>query len=79
MHFDIRTEAPGPLLYTSEEVAAALQDIESTGKQYAAQKDQFKRKYLTYECSNSCEKIVQEVLKPKRERGRLLGKLLKRR
>lgn len=39
MYFDIRTEAPGPLLYTSEEAVAALQGIESTEKQYAAQKD----------------------------------------
>ena len=64
MYFDIRTEAPGPLLYTSEEVVDALADIEATEQQYAAQKDQFKQKYLTYECDHSCELIVEEVLKP---------------
>ena len=79
MYFDIRTEAPGPLLYTSEEVVAALEDIKATERRYAAQRDQFMQKYLTYECNNSSEKIVQEVLKPKKTHGHLLSKLLKRR
>lgn len=79
MYFDIRTEAPGPLLYTSEEVVKALENIEATEKCYESQKDQFKQKYLTYECDHSSELIVQEVLHPKKKVGsHLLKKLFRR-
>ena len=64
MYVDIEREAPGPLLYSHEEVMEALGDIDNWNDKYKSKLDAFKEKFLTYENPNSCEMIVQQVLKP---------------
>lgn len=64
MYFDIDKEAPGPLLYTNNEIIATIKDIDNHMDKYKDKIDIFRQKYLTFECENSCKKIVKEVLKP---------------
>lgn len=63
VYFDIRTEAPGMIVMTNEELADA---ILTGGFGEEERVKRFKEKYLTYECGNSCEKVFEEAIKKTR-------------
>lgn len=58
VYFDIRTEGPGPIVKTNEELLEALK---AGGKGNEDRVKLFRDKYLTYECANSSELIYNEV------------------
>jgi CDP-glycerol glycerophosphotransferase len=66
LYVDIVKEAPGPLVYDTSQVIDVILNIASQTEKCSDRIDSFKKKYLTYECGNSCEKVVQEVFKPTR-------------
>lgn len=63
MYVDFEKEAPGPLLYSSEEVIDALERLDSITKEYKSKMEDFREKYVGYEVPNSSELIFQEVFK----------------
>ena len=61
VYFDLKTEAPGPIVYTDEELANAIINIDSEVIKYKERINSFKNKYLTFENPHSCEKIFKLV------------------
>lgn len=66
MYFDIEEEAPGPLVFNTEEVIHSIENIDDEMKKYSEKISAFKDKYLTYESGNSCQIIMDTVIKPKK-------------
>lgn len=64
LYVDFKEEAPGSLLYTSDEVISAIENIEEETEKCHDKVSLFKEKYLTYENDSSSEKVVREVIKP---------------
>ena len=62
MYVDIKAEAPGPLLYTHEEVMQAMESLETIPETYKDKISAFKDKFLTYENPNSCELVAKALL-----------------
>ena len=62
MYVDLREEAPGPLLYTSEEVIEALKHLDETTGKYREAAEKFREKFLTYERDDSCEQVARALL-----------------
>lgn len=65
VYFDITTEAPGPLVYTTDELIDTIKNLDEEINKVMPRAQAFKDKYLTYECADSAKKIVEEVIKPK--------------
>lgn len=61
VYFDLPSEAPGPIVYTFEELLDALVHIEEKDKENAYRRKDFMDKYLTYENPDSCGRIYQQV------------------
>ena len=61
VYFDLQKEAPGPLLFSTDELVKAIKHIDSFKSDYADRIAIFRNKYLTYECGNSCEQIYNKV------------------
>lgn len=61
-NIDIEKEAPGPLLYTSDEVLDAIEHLDDTIKNSKQRVDNFNEKYITYECENSSEKVFDMMI-----------------
>lgn len=60
-NLDFESEAPGPLLFTSEQIIESIENIEDTKKKYANKFNEFRQKYCMYEQGNASEQIYQEV------------------
>ena len=63
IYVDFKKEAPGPLLYTADEVIDAIENIDEEMKKCSSQIKLFKEKYLTYENAYSSEKVVRKLIK----------------
>lgn len=61
-NIDIEKEAPGPLLFTSDEVIDAIDNIEETIKKSQDRVRAFNQKYIQYECKNSSEKVFKMMV-----------------
>lgn len=68
MYVDIEKEAPGPLVFNTEEVINAIINIDEEMKKYGEKISAFKNRYLTYENGNSCQTIIDTVIKPKKSK-----------
>jgi CDP-glycerol glycerophosphotransferase len=64
VYFDIRTEAPGPIVYTTDELISTLGNLDAEMQKVSDRVQAFKDKYLTYECPTSAKKIVRKAIKP---------------
>lgn len=62
-NIDIEKEAPGPLLFTAEEVNNAIENIEETIENSKQRVEAFHEKYIQYECANSSEKVFNMMTK----------------
>ncbi|WP_407454507.1 CDP-glycerol glycerophosphotransferase family protein [Methanobrevibacter sp.] len=62
LYVNIEEDAPGPLLFTSQEVEDALLNLERTSEESAHLRRKFQEKYIPYECGESSEKIFDEVM-----------------
>ncbi len=71
LYIDFEKEAPGTLAFTSDDVINAIVNLEEEQKKNRERIESFHSKFLTYENGNSCEKVVQEVLKPRSFSNRL--------
>lgn len=68
LYVDFKNEAPGPILYTSDEVVEAIENIDDVMKKCAPKIKAFKKKYLTYEDNLSSANVVKKVLKPQKRK-----------
>ncbi len=62
-YIDIEEELPGPLLYTNDEVVAAIKNISEVEKKYAGKYEVFYEKYCGWEDGRASENVVKEVFK----------------
>lgn len=60
-YIDIHTEVPGPLLYTTEEVIDAIENIESINAEYNDKYDEFYERFCSIDDGNASKRIVEEV------------------
>ena len=60
-YFDIRQEAPGPVVYNMHELCSAIQSIQTYEEDFKGRIESFNNKYLTYERNDSCEEILRRV------------------
>ncbi|WP_407374723.1 CDP-glycerol glycerophosphotransferase family protein [Methanobrevibacter sp.] len=63
LYFDLTKNNPGPILFTSKEVEEAILNIDEIENEYKPCREKFKKKFLTYECGNSSEKIMKTITK----------------
>lgn len=87
LYVDIEKEAPGPLVFNTDELINAIENIDAEMDKCRDKITAFKEKYLTYENGESCKLIVNEVMKPstvihhyskiKRKIGRIIRKIIK--
>ncbi len=60
-YFDIEKEVPGPLLYTTEEVADAVKNIRTIQKEYAPRYEIFYQRFCGWEDGHASQKVVESV------------------
>lgn len=60
-YFDISTEAPGPVVKTTSELISTIVNIDEEVKSIKPRINKFRERYLTYENSDSCKKVFNEV------------------
>ncbi len=60
-YMNIEEELPGPMLFTTEEVIAALKELPGINEMYKEKYDIFYHKYCGWEDGNSSRKVVEEV------------------
>ena len=77
VYFDLRTEAPGPIAYSEEELYDVLANLERETARYEKRTQGFIRKYLSYENPYSSEMIFQQVFVEGRRsmKTKVLGKM----
>ena len=77
MYFDIEELAPGPIVYTSEELEKAIINIDETEEKTRAMRKRFQDEFLSFERADSSKQIFDEVMKDTKEGiiGRILSKI----
>ena len=63
LYIDFEAEAPGPLLFDTDEIIDAVLNIDKVSENCRDRIENFKNRYLTYENGNSCEEIFNKVFK----------------
>lgn len=64
LYIDFAKEAPGPLLFHSDEVIQAILHLDEKMEKCKDRVENFHKKFLTYERPNSSELVVKRVLRP---------------
>ena len=62
-YMDIESEVPGPLLFTTEEVVEAIQDIDHITEQYKDKYAHFYERFCSLEDGHASENISKQVFK----------------
>lgn len=60
-YIDIRTEVPGPLLKTTEEVIESIKNIDSITEEYSEKYDKFYERFCNLEDGNASKRVVESV------------------
>lgn len=60
-YLDIETEVPGPLLFTSEEVAEAIRGIDDISLEYQGRYEEFYKRFCSLEDGHASEKVAKRV------------------
>ncbi len=66
-YFDLRKEAPGPLVYSEEELLDAVLHIEKADSEDLRRIHRFKERYLTHETPHSARDVFENVFVRKRK------------
>ena len=66
-NFDIEKEAPGPMVYTSDELIEAISNIDEEMEKCKDRIDIFNNKYINFEGPESCNKIFETVFDPQND------------
>lgn len=62
-NIDLETEAPGPLVKTTDEVEAVLRHLSDFNGRYGNDYERFVKTYLPYEHGDACERVFNAVFK----------------
>jgi CDP-glycerol glycerophosphotransferase len=62
VYFDLSEVAPGPVLYTQDDVSAALRDLESQQEKYAELYEAWVQRFNHHDDGHAAERIVQQLL-----------------
>jgi CDP-glycerol glycerophosphotransferase len=60
-YMDIETEVPGPLLFTNEEVVAAIRNIDHISAEYQEKYDNFYERFCSLEDGHAAENVAKKV------------------
>lgn len=60
-YIDIEKEVPGPLLFTTQEVCNAIENIEEINRQYKARYDEFYQRFCILDDGNASKRIIERV------------------
>jgi CDP-glycerol glycerophosphotransferase len=60
-YFDFEAKSPGPLLESTEELAAALHDIDAVHARYADRYAAFRETFCTLDDGHATERVVDRV------------------
>lgn len=60
-NIDLETEAPGPVLLTSDEVIDAVKNIDRTEDEYREKYDEFIKKFIEFEHGNASAEVFEQV------------------
>ncbi len=60
-YLDIEKEVPGPLLYTTDEVIDAVQNIDEVARKYKQRYEEFYHRFCEWEDGQAAEKVVKSV------------------
>ena len=60
-YIDIKTEVPGPLLQTSQEVLEAIQNIDEINEEFSEKYDEFYDRFCCRDDGNASKRIVEAV------------------
>ncbi len=60
-YFDMEATVPGPLLYTSEEVADAILNIDDVSARFSDRYDAFYERFCSWEDGHACANIYEDV------------------
>ena len=60
-YLDIEKDVPGPLLFTSDEVIDAIENIDDITKQYADKYDEFYDRFCSVDDGHAAERICKKV------------------
>ena len=60
-YIDMNTEVPGPLLYTSEEVIAAIENIDTINEEYKERYETFYNRFCHLDDGNASKRVVERV------------------
>ena len=60
-YIDMNTEVPGPLLYTSEEVVSAIENIDQVNEEYKERYDTFYDRFCHLDDGNASKRVVERV------------------
>jgi CDP-glycerol glycerophosphotransferase len=66
-YFNMEEEVPGPMLFTTEEVADAVKNIDDINNKYKEKYDRFYDKFCYLDHGDASEKIVKDVFKEEGE------------
>jgi CDP-glycerol glycerophosphotransferase len=76
-YVNIEEYAPGPILFTSEEVEDALVNLDRTEEETKELRAEFRKKFLQYERENSSEKVFEDVVLKNYNEG-IISKILRK-
>ena len=62
-YIDIHKEVPGPLLYTTEEVIDAIENIDEITSQYSEKYDEFYERFCSIDDGNASKRIAERIWK----------------
>ena len=60
-YIGMNTEVPGPLLYTSEEVISAIENIDQVNEEYKERYDTFYNRFCHLDDGNASKRVVERV------------------
>jgi CDP-glycerol glycerophosphotransferase len=60
-YFDLKQEAPGPLVTTTAELAAELNDLDGLRSRYAAAYDAFRQRYCHLDDGEATDRLIEQV------------------
>ncbi|MBO6108937.1 MAG: CDP-glycerol:glycerophosphate glycerophosphotransferase [Eubacterium sp.] len=61
-YFDMKEEIPGPMLFTTDEVIDAIENIPAIEDKYKEKYDAFYEKFCGWETGESSKKVVEEMI-----------------
>lgn len=65
-NIDIEKEAPGPVLFYSDDIISAIEHLDETVEGSKERVSAFQQRYIEYECHNSSEKVFKIMTEQKK-------------